>query len=303
MNKESPITSFTLGELITLAGGNKREGALNGCIAADSQSQFKEFQHPFRIDAFIFGVCTEGQAHVRFNLHEYQMQRDSMFIFTPNNILEVPTEEYFKAHVVAITPEFMRRVNIDIKNMMPLFLQFSERPCVGLTPTESQSLRGFIALIERELQDTETSHSCEIISNLISAMIYKIGDILQHYLSEHPAEASNSGDRSEAYFRQFIHLLGEHYRQERSVSYYARQLCITPKYLTTIIKRISGKSVSDWVDDYVILEAKTLLKHAHMSVQEIAYHLNFPNQSFFGSYFKRNTGMSPSQYKGQNQNG
>jgi len=81
------------------------------------------------------------------------------------------------------------------------------------------------------------------------------------------------------------------------VGFYARQLCITPKYLTTLIKRISGKSVSEWIDNYVILEAKTLLKYSNMSVQEIAYYLNFPNQSFFGSYFKRNAGMSPSQYK------
>ena len=81
------------------------------------------------------------------------------------------------------------------------------------------------------------------------------------------------------------------------MGYYARQLCITPKYLTTLIKRISGKSVSEWIDSYVILEARTLLKYSNMSVQEIAYYLNFPNQSFFGSYFKRNTGMSPSQYK------
>ena len=53
----------------------------------------------------------------------------------------------------------------------------------------------------------------------------------------------------------------------------------------------------EWIDSYVILEAKTLLKYSDMSVQEIAYALNFPNQSFFGSYFKRNTGMSPSQYR------
>ena len=79
----------------------------------------------------------------------------------------------------------------------------------------------------------------------------------------------------------------------------ARQLCITPKYLTTLIKRISGKSASEWIDSFVILEAKTLLKYSDMSVQEIAYALNFPNQSFFGSYFKRNTGMSPSHYKAQ----
>lgn len=81
--------------------------------------------------------------------------------------------------------------------------------------------------------------------------------------------------RAEEYFRQFMQLLGEHYKEERSVGFYARKLCITPKYLTTLIKQISGKSVSEWIDSYVILEAKTLLKYSNMSVQEISYYLNF----------------------------
>jgi AraC-like DNA-binding protein len=72
---------------------------------------------------------------------------------------------------------------------------------------------------------------------------------------------------------------------------------LLPKRIIRNQRRISGKSVSEWIDNYVILEAKTLLKYSNMSVQEIAYYLNFPNQSFFGSYFKRNAGMSPSQYK------
>ena len=155
----------------------------------------------------------------------------------------------------------------------------------------------FHAQIERETRGKETHFTYDIINGLIAATIYKVGDILTHYLTEHPEVDSPIHNRAEEYFRQFTELLGEHYKHERSVGFYARQLCITPKYLTTLIKRISGKSVSEWIDNYVILEAKTLLKYSNMSVQEIAYYLNFPNQSFFGSYFKRNAGMSPSQYK------
>ena len=194
----------------------------------------------------------------------------------------------------------MRRININIKNMMPLFLKFVENPTLALTPEESRSMRGMIAQIERETRGPETHFSFDIVSGLIAATIYKVGDIMYHYLAEHPEGQNNSHNRAEEYFKQFTHLLGEHFREERSVGFYARQLCITPKYLTTLIKRISGQSVSEWIDNYVILEAKTLLKYSTMSIQEIAYYLNFPNQSFFGSYFKRNTGMSPSQYKAQN---
>lgn len=302
MNKtesQTPINSFTLAELIDQAGG-QRQGLMRECITASSDSQMQVFRFPCRIDAFVIGVGTEGETSVSFNLHEFQLKKDSMFIFTPKNILQVNSQQYFKADVIAISPDFMRRINIDIKNMIPLFLKFGANPSLALTPEESRSLRGMIAQIERETRGPETHFSFDIVSGLIAATIYKVGDIMYHYLAEHPEEQNNSHNRAEEYFKQFTHLLGEHYREERSVGFYARQLCITPKYLTTLIKRISGQSVSEWIDNYVILEAKTLLKYSTMSVQEIAYYLNFPNQSFFGSYFKRNTGMSPSQYKVQN---
>ena len=296
---QTPINSFTLAELIDLAG-EQRQGLMRECITASSDSQMQVFRFPCRIDAFIIGVGTEGEASVSFNLHEFKLKKDSIFIFTPKNVLQVNSQQYFKADVIAISPDFMRRINIDIKNMMPLFLKFVENPALTLTPEESRSMRGMIAQIERETRGPETHFSFDIVSGLIAATIYKVGDIMYHYLAEHPEEQNNSHNRAEEYFKQFTHLLGEHFREERSVGFYARQLCITPKYLTTLIKRISGQSVSEWIDNYVILEAKTLLKYSTMSIQEIAYYLNFPNQSFFGSYFKRNTGMSPSQYKAQN---
>lgn len=296
---QTPINSFTLAELIDLAG-EQRQGLMRECITASSDSQMQVFRFPCRIDAFIIGVGTEGETSVSFNLHEFKLKKDSIFIFTPKNVLQVNSQQYFKADVIAISPDFMRRININIKNMMPLFLKFVENPALTLTPEESRSMRGMIAQIERETRGPETHFSFDIVSGLIAATIYKVGDIMYHYLAEHPEEQNNSHNRAEEYFKQFTHLLGEHFREERSVGFYARQLCITPKYLTTLIKRISGQSVSEWIDNYVILEAKTLLKYSTMSIQEIAYYLNFPNQSFFGSYFKRNTGMSPSQYKAQN---
>ena len=296
-NSEMPISSFTLNELITMAGGEKRPGIMGECIAANSASEMEIFRYPSRLNALIIGVGTEGETSLTSNLQEFRLKKDSLFIFSPKHILQVQSNNRFKAHLIVIAPDFLKRINIDTKRMMPLFLQFGSLPCMELTHAESQSLRSFISMVEQELKGSETDFSSEIIGGLIAATIYKVGDILTHYLTEHPEVDSPIHNRAEEYFRQFTELLGEHYKHERSVGFYARQLCITPKYLTTLIKRISGKSVSEWIDNYVILEAKTLLKYSNMSVQEIAYYLNFPNQSFFGSYFKRNAGMSPSQYK------
>ena len=296
-NSEMPISSFTLNELITMAGGEKRPGIMGECIAANSASEMEIFRFPSRLNVLIIGVGTEGETSLTSNLQEFRLKKDSLFIFSPKHILQVQSNNRFKAHLIVIAPDFLKRINIDTKRMMPLFLQFGSLPCMELTHAESQSLRSFISMVKQELKGSETDFSSEIIGGLIAATIYKVGDILTHYLTEHPEVDSPIHNRAEEYFRQFTELLGEHYKHERSVGFYARQLCITPKYLTTLIKRISGKSVSEWIDNYVILEAKTLLKYSNMSVQEIAYYLNFPNQSFFGSYFKRNAGMSPSQYK------
>lgn len=290
------IPSFTLPELLSLSGNTQRQGMQRECIAVDTPTYLHPVAHPCRIEAVIIGIGIEGRARISLNLREYTLRKDSLFILTPNNLIRFDQDDRFGFLAVAVSLQFIQQLHIDLKNMIPQLLQFAEHPCVDLSPDECATLQDFIPMIARELRAPESLYRKEIVCGLLSTLCYKTGDILQSYLDAHPEEHSVR-DRSESYFRRFTQLLGEYYRKERSVGFYAQQLCISPKYLTTLIKRISGRAVSEWIDSYVILEAKALLKHSHMSIQEIAYSLNFPNQSFFGSYFKRNTGMSPTQYK------
>ena len=75
------------------------------------------------------------------------------------------------------------------------------------------------------------------------------------------------------------------------------KLCLTPKYLSKLIKQASGRSAPDWIDDFVILEAKNLLKYTDLAIKEIVYKLHFPNQSVFFKFFKAHTGLTPSEYR------
>lgn len=95
----------------------------------------------------------------------------------------------------------------------------------------------------------------------------------------------------------FMDLIRTHYKEHRGAEFYADKLCLTPKYLTKVIKENSGKSANDWIDDYVVLEAKALLKSTNMTIQQISDELNFPSQSFFDKFFKRHVGVSPKEYK------
>ena len=83
--------------------------------------------------------------------------------------------------------------------------------------------------------------------------------------------------------------------------YFANRLGIAPKHVSMVVKKVSGRTASDWIDEYVVLEAKQMLRTTTLTVQEVSRELNFANQSFFGKYFKKHVGMSPSEYRQQGQ--
>ena len=94
-----------------------------------------------------------------------------------------------------------------------------------------------------------------------------------------------------------MRLIHENYARERSLNFYADIMCISPKYLSTIIKESTSRSAAEWIDEYVMLDAKNMLRFSGMNIQQVAYALNFRNQSAFGKYFKLLAGMSPSQFQ------
>ncbi|MDE6070261.1 MAG: AraC family transcriptional regulator [Alistipes sp.] len=290
------VTDFTLSELLAKAGRDTASSQ-EFVIAHKGVSQLDAFLFPCRIDAFIVGIGTRGETTISLNLNEYTLRENTLFMIAPQNIIQAHANGTLEGHMVVVSSQFLQRMNIDMKHLMPLMLQLSAHPSIDISARESEELCRFIALMEHEIEAPTSAFADRIVSNLFMATLYKIGTTVEHYLEAHPEPANRKPDRADNYFRRFLQELSRHYKTERSVGFYAQQLCITPKYLTTLVKQVSKKSVSEWIEIYVVLEAKTLLKYSNLSIQEIAYTLNFPNQSFFGSYFKRNTGMSPSQYK------
>lgn len=103
--------------------------------------------------------------------------------------------------------------------------------------------------------------------------------------------------RNKQLFNKFMALVKLYHTYARGVKFYAGKLCLTPNYLSGAIKEYTGKTAAEWVDEYVILEAKIMLKDSSLSIQEISYKLNFPSQSAFGKYFRQQVGVSPKQYR------
>lgn len=294
LNVDIPIASYQVADMI--AAIRTPFGVLrNDCVAVCDVDAASIYEIPNRLDAFVVGVCTAGEARVMINLQEYTLRKNTLFSVAPNHLCQLYEAYDFKAHVLIISSKFFSQINVDTKQLMPLSIEL-QRSALHIAEENTQMLCSYIALIEREMRAEHHAFTDDLVPTLIAATLYKVGETLLRQIKTSPMMGLPK-NRAEAYFQSFVHLLGQHYLKERSVSYYADLLDITPKYLTTLIKRVSGRSVSDWIDYYVIVEAKTLLKFSDKSIMEISDQLNFANQSFFGSYFRRNTGMSPSQYR------
>ena len=115
-------------------------------------------------------------------------------------------------------------------------------------------------------------------------------------LSKHNQSDTNRKNRQEYLFERFISLVKQHCSSEHSVKFYADKLCITSQYLSTISKKVSGRPACEWIYQFLILEAKALLTHTNLSIQEISFQMNFSDQSCFGKFFKKHTGVSPREY-------
>lgn len=298
------IVSFTLAQMKEMAGCEFVETEYDGCIIARREPSEIPYtivdllRYPCRVDAFLMIVGTSGRVRISSNLNRYEVGKDTLFIKTPNDIIQIEEVEEFGCVAVVYDEEFMRKLQVDFRNMVSLFLRIQECPCIPLTEAQRRELLEVIDATAREISVSEPGpYYDEVVRSFICCGLYKVCDIVSAHIDRRPAVPASAKSRNEEYFRRFMDELGRNYKNQRSVGFYASQLCITPKYLTTLIKRVSGRTAAEWVDDYVVLEAKNLLRFSTMSVQEVAYHLNFPNQSFFGKYFKHRTGISPSAYK------
>lgn len=254
------------------------------------------FRYPCRLDAITMFVCVKGEIRGNINLKEYVTFKNGVMVCLPEDILQVVSVKNLEAYAVFISASFLREAHIDIQKLLPLYLGIKSQPQIYMSDVEMQLLQYYHILATEVLESTENEYKREILAGLLSALVYKVIALIKQKQIIDPTIYLKSTQRSERLFDKFMLLLNTHHTKEHSVKFYAYQMNLTANYLSGVIKEFSGKSAAEWIDEYVILEAQTLLKYSGMSIQEIAYHLNFATQSSFGKYFKQQTGMSPKKF-------
>ncbi|MBR1941451.1 MAG: AraC family transcriptional regulator [Bacteroidaceae bacterium] len=246
--------------------------------------------HPLRADATTAIIYQQGSATFCINMKRYTIQAPCMLVILENSIyFSEETSKDLSYQVIVMSKRFTDLLFQDMSRIQELHTEFYQSPVLHLGDN-LQIYENYLHLLQNILLSSESPYRLEAAAHLTLAMFYGYS-----YMTHQPT--SSLLTRGEQLYAQFTELLHTHYQQERSVAFYADNLCITAKHLSDVVHEIIGKSPLALIQEYVVTEAKALLYSTDMTISQISDHLNFATQSEFGKFFKRVTGISPLQYR------
>ena len=225
-------------------------------IATLSAQNNTTSDYPATIDGFSAIIMMAGEATVSIDMKTYQVRPNTIVFFNPNSIIRtIKCSSNAAAYFLAFSKSFVNEIQIDLSTSLPVYMRFGKAPLLPVTPQDVEEIRQLFQMIKTMLRSDKERYRHEIIRTLFTTAFYIITEINQRERTDTVKQG-----RCEVLFNEFMSLLQRYNKQERNVSFYAKQLNITPKYLSSVVKEVSGKTAARWIDESVILEAKTLLR-------------------------------------------
>ena len=251
--------------------------------------------YPVRLNKItLIAFCMEGYMKFNLGLKNVMMSKNQIYVILPDQILQTTEiSADFKVGFMVVKRDFFNSQNHFIETIN-LHNRLTEQSHFNLSEKEMQEYIQIFKMVKEKIADTEHTYRLQIIQNYFQITFYNI----YHLIVSHQKVAEKRTPNSNtAIFERFLKGVEEHYRKEHSVKFYADTLCLTPKYLSSVIYETSGKHASDWIHDHLVLEAKALLKSTNMNLKNISELLYFCTPSHFGRFFKRYAGYTPNEYK------
>lgn len=252
-----------------------------------------------RSDFFSLAILINGEATMKINLKEKKISKNALVFLTPNTLKQLlnhsPDTEIYS---VIFTSKFLLHIGIQQQEIEMIdFITRSNEAVLCLEQSEVDHLKKVIEdLKEKNDHMTEHPFGENIVQYSFRIFLSEMAAIgVKYNVSE-----KNKSSRKQDLVMRFANLVNQHFKEHRTVKYYADQLSITPKYLTEIVHEVTGNSASVVIDEKVMYEAKLLLKDPKLTISQIAEVLHFSDQSFLGKFFKRHLGVSPSEYRHHN---
>ena len=266
-------------------------------LMADMPFHGDTMGNPHKFDFFMFVKHTEGSAVVKIDMAEFVLDKPCNFIkLGPGQIVSIEkVSEDFDAEIILMSKRFVEGLMVFVNGSIPMRFNVSRGvPVEHIDDGESEIsyVSNIIYKAVRNiLKDTGNPFRLQVVQHIIMALFYSSESVRE--LETNDVARSNA----DVITKEFLKHVKENFRRERQLQFYADLLCITPRYLSRVVKECTGASAAEWIERSVVLEARAVLKSTNMTVQQISDELNFPSQTFFGKYFKRRVGMSPKEYR------
>lgn len=252
---------------------------------------------PAKIDFVLSILCEQGELSIMVDLEHRVLRARSLMVLKPGHLINsFSASSDFKGHCIVVSNSAFGDTIPSLSRFLPTIVHFMKNPVLQLSASEVVEQVELRNILRRNMHAEEHPYKKQLVDALLESLFYATIKIYTSHLNE---SSGMSMKRKEDLFMRFIDLVENLYRKERSVAFYADRLGVSPKHLSAVIKGASGRTAGEWIDSYVILDAKMLLRNTGMTIQEISARLNFANQSFFGKYFKHLTGMSPREFRGK----
>ena len=249
-------------------------------------------QAPCMFKEIIIAIFTGGSCRMQIDDVAYDVRRGDILFILPGHVLRLLEQESdISGRMLVTSIDFVQRA--DIKLSAVHYLLLKKYPHFSMEGDHMKSAENFYSTIAQRIEDRDHLFRTEILQGFVSTFFYELGNVvIKRYGSAEPE--ISSGERI---VERFLILLGDHLPAEHSVVFYADQLFITPQYLSSRLKKATGITTSQWIDRALVQNAKIMLSSSDLTVQQVALELNFPDQSTFGKFFKKHTGMSPLAYR------
>lgn len=248
----------------------------------------------FYLQGLALCLIEKGHSTIEVNTTTYELEKGCIFVVFPGQIIHVISiSNDIKSLCIACSMDMMNDLMSQVKDSLQLFQHAKQSPFPKRDGEDFEQIKKSFRHIQEKIKVTKDNrYHYQIIKNLVISTAFECID----FLTEKSIEPQCS-NRKRALFHAFLQKVEDHHRREHSVKYYADELFVTSKYLSTVINEMSGKNPKQWIDEYIALDAKVLLQSTEKDIQEICEELNFPDVSFFGKFFKRMTGMSPKAFR------
>lgn len=246
---------------------------------------------PVKFSAATWIFVKTGTCNADINLTNYDIKAPALVTVENSQILQPKfISRDFSASILVMSKSFSDNILLFLSNM-PLYTIIS-RHCVAKIPEDAiPAIDRFFAEGKAIMADNQNPYKTQAILFEMTSFIFKT--VYKWYEPFKNEVSTNQGRMSD----QFLILAQQNFKQQRFLDFYARKLEVTPKHLSRTLKSQTGYTAVEWIERFVILEAKVLLKSSNLNIQQISDELNFPSQSFFGKYFKKLTGMSPKEFR------